>query len=417
MTEPREPDPLSQELRRRAASAKLGPGWSRDDLLPRVRSSIDSRPTPVLTSRWSALAGLAGIVAVLILLVVALPRLIPAPAQSTPGSPVAVASPTDGPRASNVPTPGTTAPRSLEPDARPSVPPIDPEHIECQYPSADGRSTEISIVDHSGLVIGCNAFVELSMPEAFAQASSVGPDETLLEVRWEIPQVCTSMPVQLGLWGPLTYDPPFGLPPPFVLQVDEQTQPGSGQGCRASVATQGVRLALRSAISAEDVEPFRTSGGRGFDVSRLGDHSLALTLTADTLEYEAGQPIDIAASLLYLGPKPNVRLDAGDPNPAFGFHQLDGPVRQMVASDLMSEAVELERDVPLVIPYRKNGAYITDRADGPFSEEAYRSDPQLRLPPGLYRVYVSGGGDLDGNFWDRDSRIVYARASIVIRVR
>jgi hypothetical protein len=289
--------------------------------------------------------------------------------------------------------------------------------IECPYATGEDRPLEVEIGDHSGLVIGCGAFVELSTPDEFVRATNVGSDQTMLEVRWEIPEVCSSMPVRIGLWGPLNYEPPLGLPPPFVLQIDHAADPESDQGCIDSVATQGVRLSLNSAVSAADIEAFRTSGGSGFDESRFEDHSLALSIADDALEFEAGEPIEVTASFVYTGPRTSVTLDSQDPNPAFGFHQLDGTVRQGPGSDLITQAIQLERNLPLVIPYRKSGFYVTNDADGPFSEEAYWADPELRLPPGVYRVYVSGGGDLDGNFWDRDSRVVYARASIIIHVR
>jgi hypothetical protein len=71
-------DHLVDELRRRAGQADV------PNVLPAVRAAIDA-PAPVHVRRWAALAGLAGGVAVLVLLVFALPRLSgPAAASATP---------------------------------------------------------------------------------------------------------------------------------------------------------------------------------------------------------------------------------------------------------------------------------------------------------------------------------------------
>ncbi len=62
-------DELRAQLERRANIADPGPGFA-----AAVRDAIDTRPIPVRASRLAPLAGLVGIAAALILLVVALPR-------------------------------------------------------------------------------------------------------------------------------------------------------------------------------------------------------------------------------------------------------------------------------------------------------------------------------------------------------
>jgi hypothetical protein len=73
-------DQLANELRRRAGASDV------PDLLPGVRSAMDARLQPVPATRWAPIAGLAGAVALILLLVVALPRL--APTSMPDGSPV-----------------------------------------------------------------------------------------------------------------------------------------------------------------------------------------------------------------------------------------------------------------------------------------------------------------------------------------
>ena len=66
---------LAAELRRRAASASLSHDWAQRELLPTVASGVASATQRVNSSRLPALAGLAGVFAILLLLVVAIPRL------------------------------------------------------------------------------------------------------------------------------------------------------------------------------------------------------------------------------------------------------------------------------------------------------------------------------------------------------
>jgi hypothetical protein len=74
--------------------------------------------------------------------------------------------------------------------------------------------------------------------------------------------------------------------------------------------------------------------------------------------------------------------------------------------------------VPVTVPYRKSGLYIGPDFPDPAADEAYWADPELRLPPGIYRIYVSAGGVINGSCMGRDvDSIGLARASIVIEVR
>ncbi|MEO8626350.1 MAG: hypothetical protein ABI452_06590, partial [Candidatus Limnocylindrales bacterium] len=85
---------LARELERRADSAASRPDWVRRDLLPAVRHEIDTRPQRVVTSNWSPRLGVAAVVAALLVLVIAVPRLTPQPPAAT-ASPSA--SPAPGP--------------------------------------------------------------------------------------------------------------------------------------------------------------------------------------------------------------------------------------------------------------------------------------------------------------------------------
>ena len=73
---------LHDELERRSKSVSHNSDWARHDLLPTVAAGIDARPQRVATSRWPALAGFAGAVAILLILVVAMPHVVPGPGPS-----------------------------------------------------------------------------------------------------------------------------------------------------------------------------------------------------------------------------------------------------------------------------------------------------------------------------------------------
>lgn len=74
---------LSAELQRRASAPSPRPDWARHDLLPGVSREIDARPQPVVTSRWSPRLGVAAVVAALLVMVIAVPRLVPTPPTSS----------------------------------------------------------------------------------------------------------------------------------------------------------------------------------------------------------------------------------------------------------------------------------------------------------------------------------------------
>lgn len=77
---------LQAELRRRAGRATLPQDWTRSQLLPAVHRAVDLTPQRVQSSRLAPLGGLAGVIAILVLIGVALPRLVPGPAGSPQGS-------------------------------------------------------------------------------------------------------------------------------------------------------------------------------------------------------------------------------------------------------------------------------------------------------------------------------------------
>jgi hypothetical protein len=311
----------------------------------------------------------------------------------------------------STPMPATPIPA---PNAVPAV------EIECPSEAQPPPGRGIRLLDHSGLALTCEAFVETVAPMEPVSATNVNTDEQQLEVRWESPAACDP-PVEVELWGPMVYELPFARGPEFVVQIAQLPGFGSPEGCHPGVATLGVRIGLKSPVPADraTLEVFRTTNGVGRDVDAVDGHSLQLTLTSTNAEYQAGEPIEISASLLYSGPRQAISMSGLSGPPLFGFHQLDGDVRQTDGSGWTCQDLELERDVPSTFPYRKSGVFIPENFPDPDAEAAYWSDPELRLPPGIYRLFASAGGVIDGFCMggDGDQSTLSVRASIIIEVR
>ncbi len=136
-----------------------------------------------------------------------------------------------------------------------------------------------------------------------------------------------------------------------------------------------------------------------------GDPSVAATdshgpfsfeLRADKAHYAPGEPIDVAASLLYGGPEDSIQ---------FQHHMYSGPItfglREKVFGEIQLQPVTLmcicvsqstlQRDVPLVVSFRKLGGFPSGHPDIA-RIGAWLSDPELWLPEGTWHFYASAEG-------------------------
>jgi hypothetical protein len=77
-------DQIRSELERRASSSSSRPDWPKRVLLPAVWHEIDARPQRVMASNWSPRLGVVAVVAALLILVIAVPRLTPQPPAASP---------------------------------------------------------------------------------------------------------------------------------------------------------------------------------------------------------------------------------------------------------------------------------------------------------------------------------------------
>lgn len=123
------------------------------------------------------------------------------------------------------------------------------------------------------------------------------------------------------------------------------------------------------------------------------DGDFELVLQADKASYRPEDPIEISASLAYLGSAETIDIttDSGGPilfgirEPLFGDVQIGG------LSLLTCETTTLVRATPLVAAFQKSGGVSNSRPDAE-AVLAWIRDPVLRLPVGTWHVYARVAG-------------------------
>lgn len=132
--------------------------------------------------------------------------------------------------------------------------------------------------------------------------------------------------------------------------------------------------------------------------TRSGDFQLEIQ--SDKAWYLPGEPIQIQASLTYVGPHPTIRITHGFGSPmSFGILE---PVNGLDLSPrwrLSCDESDLTRDVPLERTFVKTGGFSGDHPKA--SEfDAFFSDPLLTLPVGVWHPFVQATfsiGDCGGS--------------------
>lgn len=282
-----------------------------------------------------------------------------------------------------------------DPHPPPSPPPTgDPalmgQTVACPYQASVGRPSEISIIDHGGFIIGCQASTTAETPIDRIVLSN-GVDPTQLDFRWQVDAVCASMPAQLEFWGPWRFDDPRSWTTPnYRLRVDVQSSPSPETNtCGDTIGTQGFVLTLNQAIPAEKVIAFDTHGATSDDSVNTPVGRFDFSLTAGAADYAAETPIDISATLTYSGATP-VTIEGDSEFIVFGFEQLDGHLGTSPVSRLMCGSHDLQPNQSVVVGFQKAGGYSGSSPDADWYRQ-YFNDPELKLPPGTYRIWASVG--------------------------
>lgn len=130
--------------------------------------------------------------------------------------------------------------------------------------------------------------------------------------------------------------------------------------------------------------------------TRSGDFEL--TIRSAKARFAVGEPIEISASLAYLGSgSVQIAHGQGAGGTAVGFGVEEPVLGDLRLAPTVAESCErstLEVGIPLQVPFAKAGGWSGDdpRAD---EYRAWFQDPVLRLSAGVWRVYAVAGFSID----------------------
>jgi hypothetical protein len=116
------------------------------------------------------------------------------------------------------------------------------------------------------------------------------------------------------------------------------------------------------------------------------DAGFRLTISAPRTLYRSDEPIDIGATLTYIGPEAVGQVTgSGSGVVHFRLEDLDGPLDMapVITSDCARH--RFDRGVPQQVPFQKSGGWSADDPNAAFWK-AFFEDPVLRLQPGRWRV-------------------------------
>lgn len=362
-------DGLERELQRRAESTRLRSDWARLELLPAVRSGVETRPQRLPSPRFAPLLGIAAVAAVLVLLVVALPRLVPGPAPTAGES--------SSPDGISQNTPNATSPT-------PALTPTS-STVDCPYGTLEAeRPPEVAITDYVGLVVSCLAFAPgldrpIEDPGPGATVANPDADTSRLDIFWTVSALCSSAPAELEL---------MRVHDGYLLVVDKLDVGERRLACRPAFGTQGVSLELSAPVSAERVESLLLSAGRGSSLVETAGGYFYLTIGAAARDSLAGDVISVDAELRYSDAPDTIQVvGSGSGLIGFGLEQLDGDNETSPIWTADCRPYDLSVGDPLRMPFQKSGGV----SDTGFFNRAYFEDPDLRLPPGIWRIYATVG--------------------------
>lgn len=120
------------------------------------------------------------------------------------------------------------------------------------------------------------------------------------------------------------------------------------------------------------------------------DGTFRLVLEASQDRYRAGQPIEVVATVTYLGPAEHAVV-RGSSHSLIGFavESVQVPLRVSPAFTTDCAPHDFVRDVPVEFPFAKSGG-LSD--GGPFASfhRSYFASDVLRLPAGKWRIGAGG---------------------------
>jgi hypothetical protein len=120
------------------------------------------------------------------------------------------------------------------------------------------------------------------------------------------------------------------------------------------------------------------------------DGDFELTLRAGKARYTSDEPIDVSASLTYLGSLASIEIDHDSGGPIlFGIREkVFGQIDVTPVSLLMCRRTTLDRNLPLQVSFKKSGGFSGDSPDAK-RFKAWILDPAFHLPVGTWHLYAS----------------------------
>lgn len=124
------------------------------------------------------------------------------------------------------------------------------------------------------------------------------------------------------------------------------------------------------------------------------DAMLRLTLSSPKDQYAEQEPIEVVATLEYIGEDPSIEVFSHPGMPGFGVAAVDGS--QDVASPgyrASCVTYPFVRGEPVAFPFAKSGGLVPGTPDFEFMRDYLniadgRPDPVLRLPAGTWRIFA-----------------------------
>jgi hypothetical protein len=153
----------------------------------------------------------------------------------------------------------------------------------------------------------------------------------------------------------------------------------------------------------------------GAPTARDEDGAFSLEIRAGKARYAPGEPIDVAAALLYAGPHASVAFRHDTDGPiVFGIEEkVFGAISVGEISDLMWHQTTLQRGTPMVQPFQKGGGFSGDHPEASMLS-SWLTDPVLTLPAGTWHLYAHASGTTADN--DKDGSLFSLGAVVEILV-
>jgi hypothetical protein len=142
-------------------------------------------------------------------------------------------------------------------------------------------------------------------------------------------------------------------------------------------------FAMLSACAGPGVPSVYQPGGSPQSMVHTGDFTLEIATSRD--RWDAGQPIEVTATLTYDGPGATTIIGASSGPIAFGVREIGG-TREMGESLTMDAMPRVIGPEPYVVEYRKSGGWSPGDDPNEAFYEHFFADPEFRLPAGRWEV-------------------------------